>query len=113
MDTYTDCINIITDKNTLTHSELSIKWENFNKKFPHLYEMLVTTENIDIKTLKFICESAEKQKTLTLEKQLENEFEIGDHLAKKYIYENFPEPTQEQKEFIKNTLKKKLNKDST
>ena len=31
--TYKDCLDIINDKKTLNHSELSIKWENFKNKF--------------------------------------------------------------------------------
>lgn len=107
--TYEKCINIIKDKKTLNHNDLKTKWENFKTKYPRLYEMLTITDNIDLKLLKFLCESAQTQLEKTKEEQLETDFEIGDKLAKKFIYEKFPEPSNQQKEFIKETLRKKLN----
>lgn len=107
--TYEKCINIIEDKKTLNHNDLKTKWENFKTKYPRLYEMLTVTENIDLKLLKFLCDSAEAQLEKTKEQQLETDFEIGDKLAQKFIYEKFPEPSNQQKEFIKETLRKKLN----
>ena len=107
-NTYNDCINIIEDKNKLNHTELLNKWETFRTKYPKLYEMLTITETIDLNLLKFLCDSAEKQKLLNKEEQLENEFKVGETLAKKYIYDKFQEPTVQQTEFIKNSLRKKL-----
>ena len=109
LSTYEKCINIIEDKKTLNHNDLKTKWENFKTKYPRLYEMLTITDNIDLKLLKFLCESAQTQLEKTKEEQLETDFEIGDKLAKKFIYEKFPEPSNQQKEFIKETLRKKLN----
>lgn len=112
-NTYNECINIIEDKKKLNHNELTEKWDNFKKKFPQLYQMLTITDTVDLNMLKFFCDTAEKQQMLSKEEQLENEFEIGDTLAKKYIYDKFPEPSQQQKEYIKETLRKKLNNNET
>jgi hypothetical protein len=112
-NTYNECINIIEDKKKLNHSELLSKWESFKKKFPQLYEMLTISEIVDLKLLKFLCNAAEKQKMLSKEEQLENDFEVGDKLAQKYIYDKFPEPSTEQKEFIKESLRKKINNGET
>ena len=108
-NTYNECINIISDKKKLNHSELLSKWECFNKKFPELYKMLTVSETIDLTLLKFFCDSAEKQQNLPKEDQLENDFEVGEKLAQKFIYDKFPEPTNEQKNFIKESLRKKIN----
>jgi hypothetical protein len=108
-NTYNECINIIEDKKKLNHNELLSKWENFKKKFPQLYQMLTISDTVDLKLLKFLCDSAEKQRLLSKEEQLENDFEVGEKLAQKYIYDKFPEPTNQQKEFIKESLRKKIN----
>ena len=83
------------------------------KKFPQLYEMLTISDTIDLTLLKFLCDAAEKQKNLSKENQLENDFEVGEKLAQKYIYDKFPEPTNEQKEFIKESLRKKISNGET
>lgn len=107
-NTYDECINIIEDKKKLNHTELLTKWDIFKKKFPQLYQMLTITETVDLKLLKYLCDIAEKQKELSKNQQLENDFEVGEKLAEKYIYDKFPEPTNEQKEFIKQSLRKKI-----
>lgn len=109
-NTYEKCINIIEDKKSLNYDNLNTKWEDFKKTYPQLYNMLTLNDNIDMNILKFLCESAEKQKELSKEEQLETDFEIGDKLAKKYIYDKFPEPSQEQKDHIKESIRKKINK---
>ena len=108
-NTYNECIEIIEDKKKLNHNDLSHKWELFKKRFPQLYEMLTLNDNLDLNLLKFLCDTAEKQMKLSKEEQLETDFNIGDRLAKEFIYDKFPEPSQEQKEFIKETLRKKIN----
>jgi hypothetical protein len=112
-NTYNECINIIEDKKKLNHTELLSKWENFKNRFPQLYQMLTISDTVDLKLLKFLCDTAEKQKNLSKENQLENDFEVGEKLAEKYIYDKFPEPTIEQKEFIKESLRKKINNGET
>jgi hypothetical protein len=112
-NTYNECINIIEDKKKLNHTELLSKWENFKNRFPQLYQMLTISDTVDLKLLKFLCDTAEKQKNLSKENQLENDFEVGEKLAQKYIYDKFPEPTNEQKEFIKESLRKKINNGET
>lgn len=108
-NTYDDCISIINDKKTLNHDDLSNKWEDFKNTFPQLYEMLTINDKIDLKMLKFLCDSAEKQNKLTSRQQrLENDFNVGDKLAKNFIYDKFPEPSEQQKEFIKNSLRNKI-----
>ena len=62
INTYNDCINIIEDKKKLNNKELLTKWESFKTKFPQLYQMLIMTETVDLKLLKFLCDTAEKQK---------------------------------------------------
>jgi hypothetical protein len=112
-NTYNECINIIEDKKKLNHAELLSKWESFKNKFPQLYQMLTTSDTVDLKLLKFLCDVAEKQKNLSKEEQLENDFDVGEKLAQKYIYDKFPEPSNEQKEFIKESLRKKINNGET
>lgn len=113
INTYNECINIIEDKKKLNHTELLSKWENFKIRFPQLYEMLTISETIDLQLLKFLCDAAEKQKNLSKKEQLENDFDVGDKLAQKYIYDKFPEPANEQKEFIKESLRRKINNGET
>ena len=113
INTYNECINIIEDKKKLNHAELLSKWESFKNKFPQLYQMLTISDTIDLTLLKFLCDAAEKQKNLSKKDQLENDFEVGEKLAQKYIYDKFPEPTNEQKEFIKESLRKKINNGET
>ena len=108
-NTYSDCIQIIQDKKTLTHRQLEDKWEIFKKKFPTFYKMITTSDNIDLNMVKYMCNTALKQQNLSKEEQIEKEFDVGDKLAKKYIYDKFPEPNQKQKDFIKETLRKKIN----
>ena len=112
-NTYYECINIIEDKKKLNHAELLSKWESFKNRFPQFYQMLTISDTVDLKLLKFLCDAAEKQKNLSKEDQLENDFEVGEKLAQKYIYDKFPEPSNEQKEFIKESLRKKINNGET
>lgn len=110
---YNDCLTIINDKKSLTSTQMANKWENFKKVYPQLYSMLLITENVDLNMLKFMCDKAQTQLQLPKEQQLENDFNIGDKLAQKYIYDKFPEPSQQQKEFIKETLRQKINNGET
>ena len=117
--TYNECIEIINDKKSLNHKQLQEKWDSFKLKFPQLYQMLTLENNIDLQILKYLCETAEKHNEKTKNEKIEQEFEVGETLAQKYIYDKFPEPSNQQKEFIKETLRKKLengqdfaNKDS-
>lgn len=110
-ETYNECINIIEDKKTLTHKELKDKWNIFNSKFPKLYDMLITTEIVDLKMLKYLCDMAKKQVNLSNDEKLEVDFKIGDKLAKEYLYNQFPEPSKQQKEFIKESIRKKMKKE--
>jgi len=109
MSTYDQCLIIINDKKKLSYLELNDKWAKFKEKYPQLYNMLTITEIIDFKMLEFMCNMSEKQTELSKEDQLESDFVVGDMLAKKYIYNDIQEPTNEQKEFIKESLRKKLN----
>lgn len=108
-NTYSECLEIIQDKKTLTHKQLEEKWETFKTKFPTFYKMITTSDNIDLNMVKYMCNTALKQQTLSKEERIEKEFDVGDKLAKKYIYDKFPEPNQRQKDFIKETLRKKIN----
>ena len=110
LNTYNECIEIINDKKKLNHKELETKWDNFNKKLPALYKMLISNEHLDLNLLKFMCDKAQEQNKLSKEEQLEIDFEVGDKLAKKFIYEKFPEPSDEQKDYIKKSLREKINK---
>lgn len=108
-NTYNECLDIINDKKILNHTDLASKWENFKNKFPQLYEMLTLSNTIDLRLLKFLCESADKQNKLkTREEKLNNDFEVGDRLAKNFIYDKFPEPSNNQKEYIKETIRSKI-----
>lgn len=108
-NTYSECLQIIQDKKIYTHSELETKWETFKTKFPTFYKIIITSDNIDLNMVKYMCNTALKQHNLSKEEQIEKEFDVGDKLAKKYIYDKFPEPNQKQKDFIKETLRKKIN----
>ena len=111
MDTYNQCLIIIQDKKTLNNIELKEKWTNFKNRFPKLYEMLTINDTLDLNMLKFLCENAEKHKNMTQNQQLDLEVDIGKKLADKYIYSstNINRPTQQQEDFIKETLRNKLN----
>lgn len=109
VNTYSECLEIIQDKKTLTHKQLEEKWKTFKIKFPTFYKMITTSDNIDLNMVKYMCNTALKQQNLSKEERIEKEFDVGDKLAKKYIYDKFPEPNQKQKDFIKETLRKKIN----
>lgn len=104
------CKEIMSDKNILNYNDLKDKWVNFKTNYPHLYDMLIMNETVDFNMLQYMCNLADKQNKLTKEEQLECEFEVGDTLAKKYLYDKYQEPSSEQKEFIKESLRKKLKK---
>jgi hypothetical protein len=113
-NTYDECLNIIDDKKTLNHNDLATKWVSFKEKFPQLYEMLTISNNIDLRLLKFLCETAEKQNKLNnREERLENDFKVGDQLGKTFVYDKFPEPSNSQKEYIKETLRTKIKNGET
>lgn len=107
---YNTCLEIIDDKKKLNHSQLDSKWTIFQKKYPQLYLILTMTEHVDIKMLKFLCDKADEQ-TKSKVDNLEIDFEVGDKLAEKFIYDKFNEPSTQQKEFIKETLRNKILKD--
>ena len=109
MDIYNQCLEIINDKTKLNYQELNIKWVNFKENYSQLYNMLTIENNIDLNMLKFMCEMCEKNLNSSKEEQLENEFIVGDTLAKKYLYNKFNEPTAEHKAKIKESLREKLN----
>ena len=111
METYNQCLTIIQDKKTLNNLELKKKWINFKNRYPKLYEMLTINDTLDLNMLKFLCENADKHKNMTQDQQLDLEVDIGKKLADKYIYSstNINRPTQQQENFIKETLKNKLN----
>lgn len=111
METYNQCLTIIQDKKTLNNLELKKKWINFKNRYPKLYEMLTINDTLDLKMLKFLCENADKHKNMTQDQQLDLEVDIGKKLADKYIYSstNINRPTQQQENFIKETLRNKLN----
>lgn len=116
MSTFNDCLLILNDKTKLTLIEINNKYKNFKDKYPSLFGMLTMNDNIDTQMLKFLCDKADEQKRLNLykseeskEKQLENDFEVGDILAKKFLYNKAsPEPSEQEKEVIKAQIKKKL-----
>ena len=116
-NTYDNCLLIINDKAKLSIIEINTKYKNFKDKYPKLFGMLTMNDNIDTKMLKFLCDKADEQMKLNLDKsveskdkQLENEFEVSDVLAKKYLYNKVaPEPSDFQKQQIKEQIRKKLN----
>lgn len=113
-NTYNECLTIINDKKTLSHKDLAKKWETFKNKFPQLYEMLTISDNVDLRLLEFLCQTAEKQNILTnREQRLENDFQVGEQLAKNFVYEQFPEPSNNQKEYIKETIRTKIKNGET
>lgn len=108
-NTYNECINIINDKKTLNHSDLLKKWESFKNKFPQLYQMLTINDNVDLRLLEFLCQTADKQnKLINREQRLENDFQIGEKLAENFIYDKFSEPSINQKQFIKESIRNKI-----
>ena len=111
-ETYNECIQILNDKKNLNHAMLQEKWKDFINKFPKLYEML-TQSDPDVNLLKFLCDSALKQQNMTKEEALNNEFIVGDKLADKYLYDKFEQPSEQQKQFIKETLRKKIQNGET
>lgn len=113
-NTYNECLTIINDKKTLSHKDLEKKWVTFKNKFPQLYEMLTISDNVDLRLLEFLCQTAEKQNKLTnREQRLENDFQVGEQLAKNFVYDKFPEPSNNQKEYIKETIRTKIKNGET
>ena len=108
MDIYNECIQIINDKKIFNYQELNEKWSTFKTNYSQLYNMLTIENNIDLNMLKFMCEMTEKNKSSSKDEKLENEFIVGDVLAKKYLYDKFQEPSVEHKEKIKQSLREKL-----
>ena len=108
-NTYNECIEIIEDKKTLKHKDLEVKWQKFITAFPTLYKILITTDDIDLNLINYMCTSALKKNLLPEKEKIETDFDVGDKLAHKYIYDKFPEPNDQQKTFIKDVLRKKIN----
>ena len=106
--TYDECLSILEDKKKLNHLDLITKWDLFKNKYPILYNMLTINNDIDLNMLKYLCDAADKQNQLDENEKTDHEFQVGDSLAKKFIYNKFPEPSQKQKQIIKETLRKKL-----
>ena len=106
--TYDECLSILEDKKKLSHLDLITKWDLFKNKYPILYNMLTINNDIDLNMLKYLCNAADEQNKLDENEKTDHEFEVGDSLAKKFIYNKFPEPSQKQKQIIKETLRKKL-----
>ena len=119
-NTYDNCLLIIKDKAKLSLIEMNTKYKTFKDKYPRLFGMLTMNDDIDTQMLKFLCDKADEQMKLnsdksveSKDKQLENEFEVSDTLAKKYLYNKVaPEPSDFQKEQIKEQIKRKLNSES-
>tara|TARA_B110000858_G_C17701537_1_gene426185 strand:- start:289 stop:618 length:330 start_codon:yes stop_codon:yes gene_type:complete len=109
MDIYNDALQIIEDKNNNTLNDIKSKWNTFNVKYPVLFNMLLSEKNIDLSILNFMCQKINNLSNLSKEEKLEEDIGVGEELAKKFIYTSFPEPSEQQREFIKETLKKKLN----
>lgn len=116
-NTFDNCLLIINDKSKLSFIDINTKYKAFKDKYPKLFGMLTMNDDIDTDMLKFLCDKADEQMKLNLDKsesskdkQLNNEFEVSDVLAKKYLYNKVaPEPSEFQKEQIKEQIKKKLN----
>ena len=108
ISTYDECLSILEDKKKLNNLDLITKWDIFKNKYPLLYNMLTINNDIDLTMLKYLCDAADKQNKLDENEKINNEFQVGDNLAKKFIYNKFPEPSQKQKQIIKETLRKKL-----
>ena len=91
---------------------ISEKLQSFKNKIPVLFEMLSMNSNIDTNMLKYICDKAIEHLNLNDDdSKFKINSEVGENFAHKYLYNKFQEPTQEQKEIIKNDLKDKLKKD--
>ena len=108
MDVYNNSLQILEDKNKLTKNDLDDKYKDFKINYSRLYEQLLTTEEFDTNMLKYLCKMLEKK--VESNNDLDCDIEVGEKLAKKYIYPQFPEPSLEQKEFIRESLKKKYDK---
>lgn len=106
--TYDECLSILEDKKKLNHVDLITKWDIFKNKYPILYNMLTINNDIDLNMLKYLCDTADKQNKLDENEKTNNEFEVGNNLAKKFLYNQFSEPSDRQKQIIKETLRKKL-----
>ena len=111
-ETYNNCLEILEDKKKMNLIMLTEKWESFKNKFPTLFEMLSMNSNIDTKMLKYICNKAIEHLNFNNDdSKFKINSEVGEKFAQKYLYNKFQEPTQEQKEMIKNDVKEKLKKD--
>lgn len=114
--TFNNCLEILNDKKNLTKLDIDTKYIEFKKKYPRLFDMLTLNDDIDRNMLKFLCDKADEQNNLnkinteeSKDKQIENDLEVGDFLAQKYIYDKFNiNQSDEEKDRIKRQIKDKL-----
>ena len=114
--TYNNCLEILNNKKTFSVIDMNEKYSEFKKKYPKLFTMLTDSNDVDLQILKFLCDKADEQNALNniktdenKDKQVDNDLEVGDFLAKRYIYNKFGhEPTETEKEQIKEQIKNKL-----
>lgn len=115
-NTFNNCLEILNDKKKLTKLDIDNKYIEFKKKYPRLFDMLTLNDDIDRNMLKFLCDKADEQNNLnkinteeSKDKQIENDLEVGDFLAQKYIYDKFNiNQSDEEKDKIKKQIKDKL-----
>lgn len=114
--TFNNCLEILNDKKNLTKIDIDNKYIEFKKKYPRLFDMLTLNDDVDRNMLKFLCDKADEQNSLnkidtveSKDKQIENDLEVGDFLAQKYIYDKFNiNQSEEEKDKIKKQIKDKL-----
>lgn len=103
---------IIEDVKTLSREELDIKYEKFKTDFYKLYETAIIKSATPYDTSMFLRELAImlaiRQDVISGKKtDIEANIQVGEYMAKKYVYPKTGEPTIEQKKVALKKIVKK------
>jgi hypothetical protein len=88
---YEAVCSIMEDKKSMTLQHLEIKWKEFMNEYPMIF-LSVTQNDVDKDILKNMIEKLKKIEDSSMSKEAA-ELEIGDNLAKRYIYDKFEKPS--------------------
>lgn len=111
---YKTAVNIINDAQTLSPVELEIKYETFKDKFYKLYDTCINVvPETKAKTLRelSILLSIRQEVINGTKADVEANVQIGEYMAKQYVYPKTGEPTKDQKKVaLQKILRGEANK---
>ncbi len=97
---YRTAVNLINDAGTLTPQELEMKYEFFKDKFSKLYYTCVNvvpeTKTKTLRELSILLNIRQEVKD-GKKADIEANVQVGEYMAKQYVYPKTGEPTLEQK----------------